>query len=310
MKVFVLGGAGFIGSHLTYKLCLENYEVTIYDRNLNNKVLPECDFHKIEGNFLEENSFETKFESHDVIIHLISTVSPQSSMVRSLDAYCDVVNTLQMLDAARKSGIRKVVFLSSGGTVYGDNASEFLNEDMDCFPLNHYGIMKLSIEKILLLYNQLYDMDNVILRVANPYGPGQDPTKKVGAISVFLDNILRGNKITLFGDGSTIRDYIEIEDVCEAIISAMNYRTSNNNIQPVFNIGTGVGTSIQDLITKIETITNINALVEYKSRRSIDARRNVLDTRRSKEYLGFQYKTDIETGISNLFQYYSRYSVR
>ncbi|WP_410512539.1 NAD-dependent epimerase/dehydratase family protein [Paenibacillus sp. BR2-3] len=302
MNVFILGGAGFIGAHLTKRLSEENHNVTVYDRCISDKILPNVKFNAIEGDFLTEDRFDELLESQDIVIHLISTVSPYSSMLNITDSYKnDVIKTLDLLEAVKKKGIKKVIFLSSGGTVYGDfNEVEFLNEDFNSHPLNHYGIMKLTIEKILLLYNQLYMMENIILRVANPYGPGQDPQKKIGAVSVFLDNILTRNTITVWGDGSTVRDYIEISDVCEAVMSAVKHNHRDHNVNPVFNVGTGVGTSILEIIKKIEMITNVKAHVDYKNMRNIDVKRNVLDPRRAHEYLGFKYKINIDQGIKKL----------
>ncbi|AWV36046.1 NAD-dependent epimerase/dehydratase family protein [Paenibacillus odorifer] len=302
MNVFILGGAGFIGAHLTKKMCESNYNVTVYDRHITDKSLPDVEFTAIEGDFLTEDHFDNLLENQDVVIHLISTVSPYSSMLNITDSYRnDVIKTLELLEAAKRKRIKKVIFLSSGGTVYGDfNEVDLLNEDSNSHPLNHYGIMKLTIEKILLMYNQLYDMNNIILRVANPYGPGQDPEKKIGAISVFLDTILTRNTITVWGDGSTVRDYIEISDVIEAVMSAVEYIHTEHNVKPIFNVGTGIGTSIIEIIKQIEIITKVKAHVDYKGMRDIDVKRNVLDPRRAKEYLGFESKINVDQGIRKL----------
>lgn len=301
MNILLLGGAGFIGANLTKRLCRDGYNVTVYDRFIESKFLPEGHYSTVEGEFLSESNFDLVLENQDVVIHLISTVSPSSSMDNIVKPYNDdVIKTLELLEKAKNKGVKKVIFLSSGGTIYGDSPdSDLLREDMDAYPLNHYGVMKLTIEKILLLYNQLYNMDNVVLRVANPYGPGQNPMKKIGAVSVFLDNILNGKTLTLYGDGSTVRDYIEISDVCDAVICALKYQQVAT-IKPVFNVGTGVGTSIMDLIRMIEQITGIKAAINFEPMRSIDVKRNVLDPRRSREYLGFKYKINVNEGIRML----------
>ncbi|MFP4975304.1 NAD-dependent epimerase/dehydratase family protein [Paenibacillus sp. CN-4] len=306
MKIFILGGAGFIGSHLARQLHQAENVVTVYDRNVNLKMLPNGISNIIEGDFLNEGGFEELLADQDIIIHLISTVSPYTSMINPTDSYkLDVIKTIELLEAAKKMNVGKVIFLSSGGTVYGDHGdAELLNEGFNCNPLNHYGIMKLTIEKIMLLYNQLFGMENIVLRVANPYGVGQDPSKKIGAVSVFLNTILQGESITLYGDGSTTRDYIDIDDVCNAIVAAVSYRASSFDILPVFNVGTGIGTSIVDIIRKIEHYTSLNANIDFKSMRSIDVKRNVLDPRRAKEYLGFKAQISIDEGIKKLVNNY------
>lgn len=302
MNVLLIGGAGFIGTNLIYRLCQEGYNITIYDRKFEEKQMPNNITNIIEGDFLTESRFGDIVKNQDVIIHLISTVSPSSSMLDSVSSYKnDVVKTIELLEKARDNNVKKVVFLSSGGTVYGDYPHlELLNEDLNSYPLNHYGIMKLTIEKILLMFNQLHGMENVILRVANPYGPGQDPEKKIGAVSVFLDNILKRNSLTLYGDGSTVRDYIEVSDVCEAVLCAINYRPVKTLIHPVFNVGTGVGTSIIDIIRTIESLTGVTAEIKYEKMRGIDVSKNVLDPRRSREYLNFGYKINLAEGIKIL----------
>lgn len=301
MNVLLLGGAGFIGVNLIERLHQDRYNITVYDRYLEDKILPKTRLNVIEGDFLSENNFDRILENQDVIVHLISTVSPASSMENISNSYKnDVVKTLEVLELAKNKGIKKVVFISSGGTVYGNLPdSDLLHEDMNSNPLNHYGIMKYTIEKILLMYNELYGMGNIILRVANPYGPGQDPQKKIGAVSVFLDSILKGNALTLYGDGSTIRDYIEISDVCEAIVRAVEYQNLGG-IKPVFNVGTGVGTSIMDVIRTIEQIIDIKAIINFERMRDIDVKKNVLDPRRSREYLGFNYRISVSEGIQKL----------
>lgn len=302
MNVLLIGGAGFIGTNLIFRLCQESYNITIYDRKFEEKQMPNNITNIIEGDFLTESRFGDIVKNQDVIIHLISTVSPSSSMLDSVSSYKnDVVKTIELLEKARDNNVKKVVFLSSGGTVYGDYPQlELLNEDLNSYPLNHYGIMKLTIEKVLLMFNQLHGMENVILRVANPYGPGQDPEKKIGAVSVFLDNILKRNSLTLYGDGSTVRDYIEVSDVCEAVLCAINYSPAKTLIHPVFNVGTGVGTSIIDIIRTIESLTGITAEINYENMRGIDVKKNVLDPRRSREYLNFGYKINLAEGIQIL----------
>lgn len=187
MNILLLGGAGFIGVNLIKRLRQDRYNVTVYDRSLDSKVLPGSNLNLIEGDYLSENNFDRILENQDVIVHLISTVSPASSMQNISNSYKDdVVKTLELLELAKNKGIKRMVFISSGGTVYGNSPnSDLLHEDMESYPLNHYGIMKYTIEKILLMYNQLYNMENVILRVANPYGPGQNPQKKLEQYQCF-----------------------------------------------------------------------------------------------------------------------------
>lgn len=303
MNITVFGGAGFIGSNLLQKLNSSDYCITLYDRNIRMKKMPDAVYKTIEGDFFAESNFDQILCNQDIVIHLISSVSPYTSMVNVEDAYRnDVIATLRLLESARKNNVDKVVFLSSGGTVYGNSCEAYLSEELYSYPINHYGIMKLTIEKILLLYNELYKMNNMVLRVANPYGPGQNPGKNIGAVSIFLDKILKGEEITIFGDGHLIRDYIEITDVTQALIKSMEYKQEDTKVVPIFNIGTGIGTSLLEVIREIETITDQKAEISFINERSIDARRNVLDVTKSRAYLKFEASISLSDGIKKLYQ--------
>ncbi|MGS5021942.1 NAD-dependent epimerase/dehydratase family protein [Paenibacillus sp. JJ1683] len=307
MSTIVFGGAGFIGTELIKRLCRENVSTTLYDRNLKSKKLPDENYNIIEGDFFLETDFRNILKGHDTIIHLISSVTPFSSMVSIEDSYQkDVVKTLEMVEAAKNEGIQKIVFVSSGGTVYGNNSSELLNEDMPCVPLNHYGIMKLTIERILLMYNKLFGMKNIILRVANPYGRGQNPEKKIGAISIFLQHVLNQEPISIYGDGEIVRDYIQISDVCQAIVSALQYSPDSYDTEPIFNIGTGVGVSLLDIIYEVENVSKIKAHINFLSERSIDVKSSILDSSKAKRYLGFEAQVSLQEGVNDLYNFLRR----
>ncbi|MEK3789515.1 NAD-dependent epimerase/dehydratase family protein [Paenibacillus massiliensis] len=303
MNTIVFGGAGFIGAELIKRLCSRGTKVTLYDRNINKKKLPEGKYNVIEGDFFSETNFKSYLEGKDTIIQLISSVTPSSSMENVLEPYSkDVIKTLELIEAAKEVGIKKIIFLSSGGTVYGEVNADLLNEMMPCSPLNHYGNMKLTIEKILLMYNKLFNMNNIILRVANPYGAGQSPDKKIGAISIFMHRILNNEPISIYGEGQIVRDYIEISDVCEAIITSLKYEPPRNDSDPIFNVGTGRGLSLLEIIRLIEMVTGTDAIVKFYSERSYDVKRNVLDPRKAQEKLGFYSKVAAEKGIESLYR--------
>ncbi|MGG2198129.1 MULTISPECIES: NAD-dependent epimerase/dehydratase family protein [Paenibacillus] len=298
----ILGGGGFIGQNLAKYLSEDDYNVTIYDRNLKNKYIPNKKIVRIEGDFFKEDNFSEIVKNKDTVIHLISSVSPSSSMNDIYTPYKnDVIKTLELLECCKSLGIKRIIFLSSGGTVYGNTDDEALKEDSPTYPINNYGIMKLTIEKILLMYNKIYGMENIILRVSNPYGKGQNPMKRIGAVSVFMDKIINQNPITLYGNGDIVRDYIEISDVCNAITLSLNYKIKSN-VQPVFNVGTGKGISLMEIIKEIELISQSRAQIVHYEERAIDAKINVLEMSKSKRELGFIPKVDIRTGIARLFE--------
>ena len=228
-KCLLLGGAGFIGKNLALFLKNQGYSLTIYDYSVMEKFSEEEleGIKIVERNFFNDENLEESIKGNDVIIHLISSVNPAQSMVEPSKCYSnDLVKTIEMLEIARVNRVSRVIFISSGGTIYGNYDEEEYSEDMPTNPINHYGIMKLAIEKVVLMYNQIYNMDNIILRVSNPYGKGQDPNKNLGAISVFAGKVLNGHNIQIYGDGENVRDYIYIDDVTRAIEKAIKY-TSN-----------------------------------------------------------------------------------
>ncbi|MBY0118888.1 NAD-dependent epimerase/dehydratase family protein [Paenibacillus xylanexedens] len=303
MNTIVFGGAGFIGAELIRKLCSTGTEVTLYDRNISQKRLPEGQYSLIEGDFFSETNFKTILEGKNTIIHLISSVTPSSSMENVMEPYSkDVIKTIELIEAAKEVGIKKIIFLSSGGTVYGEVNADLLNEMMPCYPLNHYGNMKLTLEKILLMYNKLFNMHNVILRVANPYGVGQTPDKKIGAISIFMHRILNNEPISIYGEGQIVRDYIEISDVCEAIIASLKYEPTQYDSDPIFNVGTGRGLSLLESIRLIEMVTGNDAIIKFHSERSYDVKKNVLDPIKAQKKLGFYSKVAVEEGIEMLYR--------
>jgi len=298
-KCLLLGGAGFIGKNLALFLKNQGYTLTIYDHSVIKKFSKEeLEGMKIvEKNFFTDANLEESLKGNDVIIHLISSVNPAKSMVEPSKCYSnDLIKTIEMLEIARVNRVSRVIFISSGGTIYGNYDEEEYSEDMPTNPINHYGIMKLAIEKVVLMYNQLYNMDNVILRISNPYGKGQDPNKNLGAISVFTGKVLNGHNIQIYGDGETVRDYVYIDDVVKTIERAINY-TVKKGIDPIFNVGSGVGTTLNQLINLISTILDKKCDVEYVQSRGIDVRRSVLNIEKSMKELEITPEYNIRMGI-------------
>ena len=300
-KCILFGGAGFIGKNLALSLEAQGYDITIYDLYIKEAFSSEDlqKFKIIENDFFKDDNLEKSITGNDVVVHLISSVNPAKSMIEPSKCYNnDLVKTIELLDVARKNNINKVVFISSGGTVYGNYRANSYSEDMPNNPINHYGIMKLAIEKIMLMYNQLYNMNNVILRVSNPYGKGQNPNNNLGAISVFTQKILNGNTIEIYGDGEIVRDYIYIDDVVNAIEKAINYKVSSD-VMPIFNVGSGIGTTLNQLLRYISSMLDKEYKVEYVKSRGIDVHRSVLNMEKSKSELGVEIKHSIKEGIAS-----------
>lgn len=309
MKIIVFGGAGFVGTSIVEVLIKSGFEVTVYDRNLESKILPQGNYRKFDRDFFSELDFSRYIQDQDIVIQLISGVSPVSSMVNIYDPYKnDLIQNLKLIESCKNIGVNKIIFVSSGGTVYGEQEIDLITEDKSLFPQNHYGIMKSTIEQFLILYNEQYNMNNVVLRLANPYGSKQNLEKKIGAVATFCHQIVNEQEIEIYGDGKIIRDYIGIEDVCESIMCAVKYQTSE--VVPIFNVGTGIGTNLLEIISMIESETNLKANINFKQNRNIDVRKNILSTEKSEKNLNFKAKQTLHQGIKKILMNYREYNER
>lgn len=305
MRCLVLGAGGFIGRHLVEDLLNQGNEVLVYDRP---EVLlslmeefPQAD--SISGDFSSEDRWSNILKGVKVCYHLISTSVPKSSNDDPIsDVSGNLIGTLKLLEATRRTNLR-LVFTSSGGTIYGAPTTELVSEEHPTDPLCSYGIVKLSIEKYLLLYRELYGVRSVVLRIANPYGPGQRPDSIQGVIAVFSGRILCGHAVDIWGDGSIVRDYIFVNDVISAIRSASVY----GGTRGVFNIGSGCGSSILEILHTIEKVSGKSAEVIYHPPRGFDVRKNVLDISSATTELGWRPKVNLYNGISQTLAWMKAY---
>jgi len=300
IKCLVLGANGFVGSNLVKELSKLNdlFEITIFSKE--SEVIPNVKC--VKGDFTRDADLMEAVNNIDVIFHLISSSNPARSEANPFEAYqVDLLQSLKLLEISRERGVKKIIFVSSGGTVYGNHEYLPIDENHQTNPMNNYGISKLAIEKLLLKYNKSYGMKNLILRLANPYGSGQNKNKNIGAVTIFLSKILNEETITIFGGGNTVRDYIYIDDVISALISSATYL----GVEEVFNIGTGKGTSLIELISLIEYKLKKKAIIEYVDSRSIDAEVNILSIDKAKRELGFYPKYSLEQGIDKYTEFMS-----
>lgn len=299
MKYLILGASGFIGSHLTNKL-MENKknELTLFDRKIN-KYNNLDKINVIEGNFSATYDFNELVRGQDVVFHLISTSLPNSEKKISIEIEENVISTLALLDACVEENVKKIIFISSGGTIYGESEGKPFKETDTTNPICSYGIQKLMIEKYLYLYNHKYGLDYSIIRLANPYGPGQNASGTVGAITVFLDRVIKNDTITIYGDGGSIRDYIYIEDAIKGIINIANY----NSEQKIFNLGSGLAVSLKEIIDKIESITKTEIKINFLPKRINDLEYSVLDISNYSKNFPEHIFISLENGIREMYYY-------
>lgn len=297
LRCLVLGGRGYIGAHLVAALARDGHRVRSFDRPgspLSERQSRDPHIEVVDGDFASEADIAAAIAGCDVCFHLVSTTLPETSNADpAFDVTSNLAATIRLLDHARRAGVGRIVFLSSGGTVYGHPQEIPIPETHATDPLCSYGIVKLAIEKYLELYRRLHGLDYVVLRVANPFGEGQRLNGSQGAVAVFLGRALRGEPIELWGDGSVVRDYIHISDVVAAIQRA----ATSESRERIFNIGSGRGLSLNEVIDDIGQVVGRSPRRIYHPARSFDVAVNVLRIERAREELGWRPKLSFLEGL-------------
>ena len=305
MKILLLGAAGFIGTNLLLKLSRDfDDHITGVDKDINyfnpisNIVAKNVSF--IESPLTNDIDFDKLIEGCDIVYHLVSTAVPATSNQQiSQELVANVIFSANLLDACVRCNVKKVVFLSSGGAVYGKEVDCPLKEKTATNPISSYGVQKISIEKLLYLYRYLYGLDYRIIRLANPYGPYQRPNGIQGAVTTFTYKALKGEEIVVYGDGSVVRDFIYIDDAIRGIIKIVD----GENKHHTFNLGCGYGTSIKQLINIISSTLNVELKVTYKEARKVDVPVNYLDISRYEKYYGALNPISLQEGIMRTAQF-------
>ena len=308
MNILILSGAGFIGTNLTIKLAQDaNNHITVVDtdelffHNIKNKCFSNVTFKILK---FDNVDFETLLYGQDIVYHLVSTTVPATSNQKiTQELMANVIFTSKLLDACVKMKINKVIFLSSGGTVYGKENKCPLKEEIPTNPISSYGVQKVTIEKLLYLYRYLYDLDYRIIRLANPYGPYQRPNGVLGAVTTFTYKALKDEQIIVFGDGSVVRDYIYIDDA----IVAIQKISDGENRHRTFNLGCGYGVSIKELLLTIEKVLGKKLNISYQSGRKTDVPINFLDISRYEKYYGPLNPISLEKGIKQTADFMKEY---
>jgi UDP-glucose 4-epimerase len=299
--VLVLGGAGFLGSHLVEALLREGSAVRVFDRTRDWSVIaPAANLELCEGDFGNRGDVALALEGCRTVFHLVGTTLPKGSNDDPVhDLESNLLTTVHFLELCRHSDVRKIVFASSGGTVYGVPTVVPIPEQHETRPLCSYGIHKLAIEHYLHLHASLYGIDYCVLRLANPFGERQRPHASQGAVAVFIDRVLRGEEIVVWGDGSAVRDYVYVEDVTRAFCQA----AMHSGEVKVFNIGSGHGLSVNDLIASIEATVGRTVSRRYLPGRPFDVPVNVLDISRAATQLGWRPQHSFIEGLRRTLQW-------
>ena len=305
MAYLVTGGAGFIGSHITEELIKRGDEVIVLDnmysgRAENIAVNPKAVF--IDRSILDTEIIDSICTIYNIegIFHLAAVASVQKSIENpALVHEVNVTGTLNVLEAARKHGVSKVV-LSASAAAYGDNPVFPKREDMLPEPLSPYAVSKIASEMYCKTYAELYNMQTISLRYFNVFGPRQDPNGEYAAvIPKFTEKICAGESPTVFGDGKQTRDFVYVKDVARANILAME-----SDISGLFNIGTGIQTSLNNLAKMIMDAAEISVEMKYEPAREGDVRHSVADISKAKSELGYKPEWELTDGIKETVEYF------
>jgi len=296
-NIIIYGGAGFIGSHIVEDLVERKFNITVFDKFNSPKknigdFVNKIEF--IEGDFNNIININKSLRGKNYVVHLVSTTLPANSNIDKVyDVETNLVSTLNLLEECVKNNIKKIIFISSGGTVYGRTNKNPITEEHSTNPICSYGIIKLAIEKYLELYRNLYGLNYTVLRFSNPFGEKQNPEKGQGFIVTALYKILKGDVIEIWGNGNTVRDYIYIKDAVKSIYLSIITNTKYN----IFNISGSKGYSINDILDIFRNRLKLNFKVSYLPPRNCDVPVNVLSNKRAIEYLKWKPETKLEDAI-------------
>ena len=293
MRALVVGGNGFIGSTLVLRLMSEGYGVRLLDRGLPRTDVGWAGVEYLRGDLTKTALLDRAVEGVDIVFHLASTTVPGTS---NLDPQGDVASnllgTLNLLASMKRAGVRRFVFLSSGGTVYGNATVSPVPEGAALNPISSYGVVKVAIEKYLNMFAALGDISPLIIRPSNPYGPRQSVTGQQGAIAVFLGKALRGEQIEIWGDGTVVRDYVYVDDLVDMIVMAVSAGATGT-----FNAGSGTGYSLRTVCEAIQRVSGVPLEVVHRESRKFDVRSIVLDIAAAWEGFGWAPDTGLEEGL-------------
>lgn len=305
MKHIILGGAGFIGTNLALQLAEDkNNIVTLVGRNKEHfKNIERFEKENIIIKILDTYTnadFDELLLNQDIVYHLVSSTVPTTSNLHILqEIQVNIEFSINLFESCIRKNIKKVIFVSSGGTVYGKDIQCPINEETITQPITAYGIQKITIEKILYLYSYMYGLDYRIIRLANPYGPFQRPNGVLGAVTTFIYKALKGEKIIVYGDGTVVRDFIYIDDVVRAMLNIVE----GENQYRTYNLGSGKGISIKKVLEELQDVLGSELNVEYVKGRSVDIPVNYLDISRYEKCFGKLNPLSLSEGIGKTIDF-------
>jgi UDP-glucose 4-epimerase len=284
-KIFVVGASGFIGKSFVKKNLLNGYEIIEVTRN---EIIQST--YNLTTQY-SRDKITSLISDSDTIVYLASATNP-SSRDLLYDLNVNISSLNEWLDISKEFNNLRFIYISSGGTVYGNCLSQPILETQICRPMSPYGISKVTAENLILSYNSIYDINYIILRVSNVYGPGFRVGTNQGIIGTLINRAINSQVIEIWGDGTAVRDYIYIDDLIDAI-----FKACLKNDFGIFNVGSGVGTSINELIEKISNSLGLKLDLCYKNSRNTDVKSNILDIGKFKKHFNWGCSTSLGNGI-------------
>jgi UDP-glucose 4-epimerase len=299
MKVLVIGGSGFIGSHVVDKLLADRHSVRVFDRRPEPFRAPLTGVDYRFGEFADEMTLVEALSGIDVVYHLVSTTVPGTAdLDPSTDVQDNLVGTINLLDSMQRLGLSRILFLSSGGTVYGIPDMIPIPETHALRPISSYGIVKAAIEHYLEMYRRTRGFSPLIVRASNPFGPRQAHSGVQGVISTFLRQILTGQPLEIWGDGAVVRDYLDVSDLAELCV-----RAGTSDREGAYNAGNGNGLSINEIVDAIRRVTRSDFEIVYKPGRPLDIPCSVLDCSRAKSDFGWECKIGFDSALRSTWDW-------
>lgn len=310
MRLLVTGGAGFIGSNTVDALIAEGLaEVAVLD-NLSagkrSQLNPKARFHEADLRDASKLQRIIAEERPEVIIHLAAQMDVRRSVADpQFDAQVNLVGFLNLMEAARQHGLKRVIFSSTGGAIYGEQDQFPCNEDHPRRPISPYGIAKFATEAYLFFYQAQYEIDYVALRYANVYGPRQDPHGEAGVVAIFCGRMLEDQPVTIYGDGGQTRDYVFVGDVVRANLAAVK-----SSVSGAFNIGTGVETSVNQLFSTLVQAAGSKRAASYGPARPGEQLRSVISPARAARELNWRPEVSLADGLARTYRFFQERSAR
>lgn len=307
MKILITGGAGFIGSHIVDACVNKGWQVVVVDNLITGKkenLNPKSKFYNVDITDFKKLEEIFKKEKPEIVNHHAAQIDVRKSVANpQYDAEVNIIGSLNLLELSVRYGVKKFIFASSGGTIYGEcQGKKPPKESSPVAPESPYGCAKLAVEYYMGYYDKVYGLKTVSLRYSNVYGPRQDPFGEAGVVAIFTNRMLKKDKVFIYGDGEQLRDFIYVEDVVTANLTCMTKEV----VSKIYNIGTQKATSVNTLFRILSKLTDYNEKPIYNPPRKGELFKSYLDISKAKKELSWQPKVKLQDGLRKVVEYFAK----